>query len=174
METKIIPTPPIDWLDNADTIPAIVLDWLVELGSMTRRFEQHCTEVTAAPYCEHYISRDALTEEEQMNLPDSARYWLREVVLYGDGVAWLTGRTVVPEETLTGEERQLLQMGNVPLGRYLFTSGCLTRDYIRFGQSEHNWARCSRLRLAGKPLLLTEIFLPASPAYAVSEHHGED
>ncbi|MEM7874602.1 chorismate lyase [Morganella morganii] len=163
--TQTVITPPIRWFDNAETIPAGVLDWLSELGSMTRRFEQHCNEVTVKPYCEKYISREALTEEEQMHLPGSSRYWLREVVLYGDGVPWLTGRTVVPEETLAGEEQQLLKMGNVPLGRYLFTSGCLTRDYIRFGLSETHWARCSRLCLAGKPLLLTEVFLPASPAY---------
>ncbi|PLK74975.1 chorismate lyase, partial [Klebsiella pneumoniae] len=27
------------------------------------------------------------------------------------------------------------------------------------------WGRRSRLRLSGKPLLLTELFLPASPLY---------
>ncbi|VDY36211.1 chorismate pyruvate lyase [Morganella morganii] len=44
--TQTVITPPIRWFDNAEMIPAGVLDWLSELGSMTRRFEQHCNEVT--------------------------------------------------------------------------------------------------------------------------------
>ena len=131
---------------------------------MTRRFEQHCNEVTVKPYCEKYISREALTEEEQMHLPAV------HATGYGRWCYMVTGFPADRPDSGTGgdadrEEQQLLKMGNVPLGRYLFTSGCLTRDYIRFGLSETHWARCSRLCLAGKPLLLTEVFLPASPAY---------
>ncbi|HAK8374880.1 TPA: chorismate lyase, partial [Salmonella enterica] len=52
-----------------------------------------------------------------------------------------------------------------PLGRYLFTSSTLTRDFIEIGRDATLWGRRSRLRLSGKPLLLTELFLPASPLY---------
>ncbi|WP_145557065.1 chorismate lyase, partial [Yersinia aldovae] len=40
-------------------------------------------------------------------------------------------------------------------------------DYIQVGRQEAQWARRSLLRLSGKPLLLTEVFLPASPLYSV-------
>jgi len=59
----------------------------------------------------------------------------------------------------------LQQLGTTPLGRYLFTSSTLTRDFIQPGRSEALWGRRSLLRLSGKPLLLTELFLPASPLY---------
>lgn len=52
-----------------------------------------------------------------------------------------------------------------PLGRYLFTSSTLTRDFIEIGRDAALWGRRSRLRLSGKPLMLTELFLPASPLY---------
>ena len=78
---------------------------------------------------------------------------------------WLAGRTVVPESTLTGPEMALQQMGKTPLGRYLFTSSELTRDFIEIGRDAGLWGRRSRLRLSGKPLMLTELFLPASPLY---------
>lgn len=46
-----------------------------------------------------------------------------------------------------------------PLGRYLFTSSELTRDFIEIGLDAELWGRRSRLRLSGKPLILTELFL---------------
>jgi len=86
-------------------------------------------------------------------------------VLCGDGVPWLVGRTVVPETTLDGPELALQKLGTTPLGRYLFSSSTLTRDFIQIGRSAELWGRRSRLRLSDKPLLLTELFLPASPFY---------
>jgi chorismate lyase len=97
----------------------------------------------------------------------SERYWLREIVLYGDNVPWLLGRTVIPEKTLSGPDRALVDLGTLPLGRYLFGGGNLTRDYIQVGRQNEFWARRSLLRLSGKPLLLTEVFLPASPLYSI-------
>ena len=86
-------------------------------------------------------------------------------MLCGDGEPWLIGRTVVPESTLNGPEQMLQQLGTRPLGRYLFSSSTLSRDFIDPGQVGDLWGRRSRLRLSGKPLLLTELFLPASPLY---------
>ena len=72
---------------------------------------------------------------------------------------------VVPESTLCGPELALQNLGKTPLGRYLFTSSTLTRDFIEIGRDAALWGRRSRLRLSGKPLMLTELFLPASPLY---------
>ncbi|MFC0228053.1 chorismate lyase [Serratia aquatilis] len=160
--------PPIEWLSEHSSIPASVSDWLMELGSMTRRFEGHCGRVHVEPQRECFVTRDSLTEEAT-HLPHSERYWLREIVLLGDGEPWLLGRTVIPLETLTGPDQALVDLGTVPLGRYLFSSDSLTRDYINVGRQNALWARRSRLCLAGKPLLLTELFLPASPLYAVEK-----
>ncbi len=66
---------------------------------------------------------------------------------------------------MTSPDQVLVDMGTQPLGRYLFNSGNMTRYYIHIGQQNTLWARRSHLRLAGKPLLLTELFLPASPLY---------
>ena len=62
-------------------------------------------------------------------------------------------------------DKKLVELGRVPLGRYLFSHEHLTRDYIEMGTSADRWVRRSLLRLSQKPLLLTEIFLPESPAY---------
>ncbi len=140
------------------------LDWLLLEDSMTKRFEQYCTQVTVRIVREAFISQSDCLPEASL-LPHSERYWLREIILCGDDEPWLLGRTVVPESTLEGPELALQRLGSTPLGRYLFSSTSLTRDYIQIGRSEALWGRRSRLRLSGKPLLLTELFLPNSPLY---------
>ena len=87
--------PPLEWLSEQDPpAPAAVSDWLMELGSMTRRFERHCAKVRVEPQRECFVTREALGDEAN-HLPDSPRYWLREVVLLGDDQPWLLGRTVI-------------------------------------------------------------------------------
>ncbi len=137
-------------------LDAPLRDWLLLEDSMTKRFEQQGKKVTVTMINEGFVGRDA---------PEEARYWLREIILCADGEPWLAGRTLVPESTLCGPELALQQLGQTPLGRYLFTSSTLTRDFIEIGRSAQLWGRRSRLRLSGKPLLLTELFLPASPLY---------
>lgn len=150
-----------------DAIPALepqLLEWLLLEDSMTKRFEQQGKKVTVTMIREGFVTPDEIAEERD-HLPDEARYWLREILLCADGEPWLAGRTVVPESTLSGPELALQKLGNTPLGRYLFTSSTLTRDFIDIGRHEQLWGRRSRLRLGGKPLMLTELFLPASPLY---------
>ncbi|WP_455476459.1 chorismate lyase [Bartonella sp. B17] len=160
--------PPLKWLSDQDLpIPADVNDWLMEEGSMTRRFETHCTCIRVEPQREGFITQDKLKEEAE-HLPKTSRYWLREVILMGDNQPWLIGRTVIPQETLFYHNQALMHLGTTPLGRYLFSSDKLTRDYIHIGRQNTLWARRSRLRLAGQPLLLTELFLAASPLYKIT------
>jgi len=145
-------------------LDAPLRDWLLLEDSMTKRFEQQGKKVTVTMINEGFVGRDALAGEEAP-LPGEARDWLRGIILCADGEPRLAGRTLVPESTLCGPELALQQLGQTPLGRYLFTSSTLTRDFIEIGRSAQLWGRRSRLRLSGKPLLLTELFLPASPLY---------
>ncbi|MDX6021049.1 chorismate lyase [Scandinavium sp. V105_16] len=145
-------------------LDAALLDWLLLEDSMTKRFEQQGKRVTVTLVREDFVGQDEVAEELAL-LPAEPRYWLREILLCADGEPWLAGRTVVPESTLSGPELALQQLGKTPLGRYLFTSSTLTRDFIEIGKDAELWGRRSRLRLSGKPLLLTELFLPASPLY---------
>lgn len=139
--------------------------WLQLETSMTERFEKYCRQVSVEVVSEGFVSF-AECADAQFLLPEETRYWRREIVLYGDGVPWLAGMTLVPESTLSGPDIALQQLGETPLGRYLFANPALTRDFIEFGRNGDAWGRRSRLRLAAdKPLLLSELFLPASPLY---------
>lgn len=155
----------LEWLPaSSPLLTEPLLDWLMEEDSMTQRFERHCEKVTVNIVREGFIGPEDAAQEVEF-LPQESRYWLREILLCGDGVPWLAGRTIVPESTLIGPEQMLQQLGTRPLGRYLFSSSSLTRDFIEPGQHTELWGRRSRLRLSGKPLLLTELFLPPAPLY---------
>ncbi|KAI3484288.1 hypothetical protein L1887_52750 [Cichorium endivia] len=133
-----------------DQIPALdpqQLDWLLLEDSMTKRFEQQGKTVTVTLIQEGFVSGDEIASELPL-LPQEPRYWLREILLCADGEPWLAGRTVVPESTLSGPELALQRLGKTPLGRYLFTSSELTRDFIEIGRDAELWGRRSRLRLS--------------------------
>ena len=165
VENALIQLRAIEWLPlSSPELPASVLNWLREEDSMTRRFERHCKKVTVEIVREGFIRAEEATPEAAL-LPKESRYWLREILLCGDGEPWLAARTVLPESTLQGPEQRLQNLGTRPLGRYLFTSSSLSRDFIEPGQIEGLWGRRSLLRLSGKPLLLTELFLPPAPLY---------
>ena len=85
-----------------DTLPELdseLRDWLLLEDSMTKRFEQFCRKVHVDIIREGFIGPE-LPDDERACLPQESRYWLREIVLCGDGEPWLIGRTVVPESTL--------------------------------------------------------------------------
>ncbi|WP_353613575.1 chorismate lyase [Mangrovibacter phragmitis] len=159
-------------LSFSDTLPdnlsAWLRDWLLLEDSMTKRFERCCSKVSVTLLSEGFVTAEQVGEDVSW-LPRESQYWLREIILLGDDTPWLVGRTVVPLSTLNGPELALQRLGTTPLGRYLFTASALTRDFIHTGRSETLWGRRSRLRLSGKPLLLTELFLPASPLYQEDE-----
>ncbi|WP_029686453.1 chorismate lyase [Tatumella saanichensis] len=162
----------LQWVPfSAPQLSPDISDWLSEEGSLTARFERHCQQLTVKVVREGFVAKTTLLPHETGDtaFDHADRYWLREVILYGDGKPWLSGRTVLPEGTLSGPETALLALGESPLGRFLFTSSQLSRDFILPGHSDGLWGRYSLLRLSGKPLILTELFLPASPAYPPRE-----
>ncbi|MEQ9877491.1 chorismate lyase [Pectobacterium aroidearum] len=162
----------ISWFaEPPSVLPEHIGDWLMETGSMTQRLEKYCAQLTVTLCREGFVSSQSLGEESEQ-LPPDERYWLREVVLYGDERPWLFGRTIVPQQTLDGTDSALTKIGNQPLGRYLFEQKSLTRDYIHTGCCEGLWARRSRLCVSGFPLLLTELFLPESPVYYTPSDEG--
>lgn len=134
---------------------------------MTARLKKFCHQLTVEVVQEAFNTADKLSDYERKSLATSndKRFWIREVVLWGDAVPWLAGRTIVPESSLEGNETQLLELGSKPLGSYLFSAPDLQRVFLQVGNKEALWGRGSLFKLGEKPLLLTELFLPESPAY---------
>ncbi len=103
---------------------------------------------------------------------------IREVLLLGGGEPRVFARSVLPVATLTGRMRHLRHLDNRPLGDLLFRNASLKRGEIEVARvpghrlpaglvdpAQRLWGRRSVFRLEGKPLLVSEIFLPSFNPY---------
>lgn len=101
-------------------------------------------------------------------------------MLYGNDTPWVFARSILPLSTLTGRQRRLRRLDARPLGALLFADPSMRRGPMQLGQvaslnlplpggADENtgllWGRRSVFFLDGKPLLVSEIFLPAFSPY---------
>jgi len=98
---------------------------------------------------------------------------VREVFLCCNDKPLVYARTVIPSTTLQGAQRLYANMGNRPLGAMLFADRTMRREAVQVAilsasdeanqyadTDEPVWGRRSVFRVAGKPLLVSEYFLP--------------
>lgn len=111
---------------------------------------------------------------------------IRQVQLLCDDSNWIYARTVIPATSMHGKLQRLAHLGTKPLGAMLFADPGMRRGIVELaritrGQQlhadalhhSHNrtdtiWGRRSVFWFAGKPLLVSEIFLPDFPAQAAA------
>jgi chorismate--pyruvate lyase len=104
---------------------------------------------------------------------------VREVVLVADGTPVVFAHSVVAAGDLRGPWRALGHLGEQPLASALFADPRVTRGALEFRRIDARhplharaaelglevadalWARRSTFRRDGRPLLVTEVFLPA-------------
>lgn len=165
----------------AESLSADLYDWLVDTGSLTARLKKYCQEFSVEILSEgHYpLSKD---EKNKLNLADNIGF-VREVLLKLDGVPWVFARSVMPIDTLTGPGGELNQLGTRSLGSVLFSAPDMQRSEIEIAEFDAQskvynlfeegltrsatslFGRRSCFLLAGKSLLVSEVFLPDASAY---------
>ncbi|PKF51271.1 chorismate--pyruvate lyase family protein [Enterovibrio nigricans] len=143
-------------------------EWLLERHSMTERLKACCETLTVEVIGLYEIKKNTLSEDERALLGDEACL-VREVVLSGDEQSWLCARTLVPKSTLTEQEKDIADLGAIPLGQRVFNQANARRDAIEvstlFVDGQELLARRSRLWVNDKPMLVSELFLPHAPIY---------
>lgn len=159
-------------------IPAEMLAWLLDPTSLTKRLQAACSGQFSVQVLNQGWARPMLNESLALDV----RRWnvglVRQVKLLCDNQPWVFARTVIPRKTLTGKQRHLAHLGNKPLGAVLFSDSNMKRGEVEIasivpGQQlfdlatsdlkkkpEKIWGRRSVFYLSGKPLLVSEIFLP--------------
>ncbi len=148
---------------------------LTERGSLTAQLERF------GPVHVHVLrqawQRPAPDEGVALGLPVGRHAWLREVVLDCEGGPTIYARSIVPDRLL-GPLARLPRLGERPLGRLLFSAADVQRgplavarlrgreplaDWLRahgLPSPAGGWARRSTLSVAGRRLLVTEVFFP--------------
>ncbi len=141
--------------------------WVLSRGSLTRLLKQASSGHFRVEVLHQGWGRPTRSEAATLALPPHQRALIREVILHGQGEPWVCARSVIPATTLTGRQRQLKRLGERPLGELLFRDPSLKRSPIQIVRLQQQaggtpvWGRRSLFYVGGKPLLVSEIFLPA-------------
>ena len=167
-------------------LAADVRVWLTDNGSLTG-------QLVASGRGEFHVRRlfqgwevPLPSERRLLALPPRQLALVREVALLLDSDAVVFARSVFPISSLVGSLAHLRRLHNTSLGAILFKHPGMHRypfelarmagdsDYLPHSlrQPEPAWGRRSRFEIAGKKLMVSEVFLKAfTPWHAALSMH---
>lgn len=154
--------------------------WLRDEGSLTARLKMASQGDFRVQLVAQGWTRPYDSERRLLGMRRGGVALLREVRLICRGVPWVYARTLIPVRSLQGSARRLGMLGTRPLGEVLFADPNMRRGVTQVArlQPQHRlfqralvdarevptiWGRRTLFHLAGKPLLVNEIFLPDLP-----------
>jgi len=156
-------------------VPADIQGWLFDPASLTARLKQKCAADFRVEVLSQAILKPRLDEFKALGMESGNYALIRQVRLCCGNACWVYARTVIPFSTLTGKQRMYANLGTRPLGAMLFADRTMQRDEVMvtslagsqlpsglgLAQDDIVWGRRSIFRIAAKPLLVSEYFLPA-------------
>ncbi|HFD92463.1 MAG TPA: chorismate lyase [Gammaproteobacteria bacterium] len=158
-------------------LPPALATWLLDDSSLTRRLQARCQGDFRVRVRSQGWERPLEDERRSLGMRRGVLAWVRQVHLLCDGRPWVYARTVIPATTLHGEQRRLLRLGERPLGAMLFADASVRRGALEVacipshqplyhaalpGKGRRPvWGRRSLFFFGARPLLVSEIFLPA-------------
>jgi chorismate lyase len=150
--------------------------WLTYRGSLTSRIIEHFAHFNLVRLSQHlgHPNRD---EHRALALRRGELAVIREVLLRDGSTPLVFAHTAANPRDLRGAWRGLSRLGSRPLAEMLFQDPTVVRKPMEYRQlrsthplalsvqqrqlPSHNlWARRSVFLKAGRPLLVTEVFLP--------------
>jgi len=183
MRNKILPLGALtNWISETEPLSCKpnIASWLFDHNSLTKKLESQFNdfyvEVKQQVNIKPNTQLSPLFNEE-------TRILVREVFLHCEHKPVVFAQTEIPFSTLTEQQSTLAEIGEQSLGNILFQDPTMLRGQIEVTEFEigspfhqlatdlhqpveHSlWARRSLFYINNKPLLVTELFLPASGIY---------
>jgi chorismate--pyruvate lyase len=167
------------------TVPAELIDWLRDTGSLTARLKGCCGGGFRVRLLHQGWGRPLGSERRLLRIRRGATAVVREVELLCHEVPLVFARTVIPVASLRGPAKRLTLLGERPLGEVLFTDPHMRRGRMEvarllprhplFGAAtagleqrpDEIWGRRTLFHLRDASLLVNEVFLPAIRECAV-------
>jgi chorismate--pyruvate lyase len=167
-------------------IPADLAGWLLDPASLTKRLLQLCPGTFRVRLLSQQWGRPRTDEAQALGMRYDGQAILRQVQLLCDDRPWVYARTVIPANSMRGKLQRLAHLGTKPLGAMLFADPAMRRGIVELARitrgqqlyidalqrsqkrADAIWGRRSVFRIAGKPLLVSEIFLPGFPAQSAA------
>ncbi|OOF36989.1 chorismate--pyruvate lyase family protein [Rodentibacter heidelbergensis] len=159
----------LNWLSEEDPqakcLSPSIQSWLFDKQSLSLKLKGLCERFEVKVRSEKWIKKRF--ENEAMLLP-ADDYWCREVLLLGDGQAWVQARTLIPK-ALLDYHQELFNLANKPIGEWLFQQAT-NRQIIQWAQDPQSglYARRSLFFIQKMPLLISELFLER---YLISKYN---
>ncbi|MGH8751741.1 MAG: chorismate--pyruvate lyase family protein [Burkholderiales bacterium] len=165
------------WCPHPATAPRPYHHWLTERGSLTRRLQARCKEFSVRDVRQQ-PGRPNKDEMKLVSVRGKELALVREVYLYCHEIPLVFAHSVLNRRSLRGPWRMLTRQGARSLGAALFSNPKVGRTPLYFKKLNrhhllyrratrvlaappaHLWARRSVFLLQGKPILVTEVFLP--------------
>lgn len=158
--------------------PSYLRPWLTDPGSLTARIVARCTDFRVDVLREARVQPIG-DERTLIGLPAGRHAWIREVLLIADGVPVVFAHSVLAPRDLTGAWHMARAIGSRPLGAALFADPGIRRGPLQSARIVATdplhrmvvaatgadlpmlWGRRSLFSRLERPLLVTEVFLPA-------------
>ncbi|MRH78053.1 chorismate lyase [Spiribacter sp. C176] len=164
-------------LSAITAVPKKLKPWLDEPGSLTRRLRGIAGQQFRVRVIRECWVQPWPDERARLAVREPRKVWLREVELCRGSTPLVYARSIIPVSSLHGPLRRFRRLGARPLGALLFGRYPVARGPIEVapvpresrlglsasfgGKATSAWARRSIFRIGGRPLLITEVFLPA-------------
>ena len=164
------------------SIPPDLSGWLLDTASLTLRLQRLCPGKFQVRVLSQVWGMPRIDEARVLEMKPGRLAIIRQVQLLCDGHPRVYARTVIPVTSLRGKLQRLAHLGTRPLGGMLFADPGMQRggvELARIGRGQALylaatrhlrqrptaiWGRRSVFRLSGRPLLVSELFLPGFPA----------
>jgi len=150
-----------------------LIHWLFDASSLTARMVDLCGKDFSVRVLSQNWQKIDSEESSAMSLPHAHSALVRQVLLCCGDKPLVYARTVIPAATVQGAQRRYANMGNRPLGAMLFADRTMRREAVQVAKllkahvanryikcDEDVWGRRSVFRVSGKPILVSEYFLP--------------
>jgi chorismate--pyruvate lyase len=150
-----------------------LIPWLFDASSLTARLIDICSDDFSVQVISQRWQKMDVEEASAMSLKNVRSALVRQVFLCCGDIPLVFARTVIPAHTIQGAQRRYANMGSRPLGAMLFADRTMRREDVqvailpasheanKFIKSEQPvWGRRSVFRVSGRPLLVSEYFLP--------------
>ena len=168
----------------APRVPPQWRAWLFDPASLTKRLIAVCAGEFRVRVLAQRFERPMLSEAHALAFAGTHHALVREVRLLCDETVWVYARTVIPPATLVGTNRRLAHLGERSLGAVLFADPTMERGEVELtrvvpGQRlfrlmamqtrsvpREFWGRRSVFHVRGRPLLVSEFFLPTIETFS--------
>jgi chorismate--pyruvate lyase len=168
----------VNWQDyqllSASQLPQAIRPWLLDRGSLTQRLIDASSGDFKVQLVSQQWQQPRRSEGQLLGMKHRQQAIVREVVLLCNNQPWVFARSVIPVSAISGRLRRLRKFNDSSLGALLFSDPSMRRQPFQIaaiaGDSEQLperlqsiqllWGRRCRFELAGKAIMVSEVFLP--------------